>query len=202
MFLLLICLLVTLAQLNSNFHDLLISKPNPNLQVYSSCGWRLGYNMTESHRERRVHPRKSLGTRLFNSVLYKPRCKNSMHKWLHWRCPLLTESFACHSSPGMTLVLGTLIPFVISVFFICPCMATSISDHHVIAVTPSCMYTVHSLRLAPQCPAFAKPAKGSIYVARFNSILYSHCFRLLFLSYCLLAIVISKGYTITDVFIP
>ena len=26
-------------------------------------------------------------------------------------------SFACHSSPGMTLVLGTLIPFVISFFF-------------------------------------------------------------------------------------
>ena len=65
-----------------------------------------------------------------DSVLYKPRCKNSMHKWLHWRCPLLTESFACHSSPGLTLVLGTLIPFVISVFFICPCMATSISDHN------------------------------------------------------------------------
>ena len=86
--------------------------------------------MTETHRERRVHPRKSLGTRLFNSVLYKPRCKNSMHKWLHWRCPLLTESFACHSSPGMTLVLGTLIPFVISGFFICPCMAISISDHN------------------------------------------------------------------------
>ena len=40
-------------------------------------------------REPQGAPRKSLGTRLFNSVLYKPRCKNSMHKWLHWRCPLL-----------------------------------------------------------------------------------------------------------------
>ena len=53
------------------------------------------------------------------SPTYSTACRTSqdaMHIWLHWRCPLLTESFACHSSRGMTLVLGTLIPFVISVF--------------------------------------------------------------------------------------
>ena len=77
---------------------------------------RLGCNMTERGTGS-GECKKYLASRishLFNSVLYKPRCKCSVHIW---RCPLLTESFACHSSPGMTLVLGTLIPFVISAFF-------------------------------------------------------------------------------------
>ena len=51
---------------------------------------RLGYNMTE----------RATGS---------GECKK------HLASCLLTKSFACHSSPGMTLVLGNLIPFVISV---------------------------------------------------------------------------------------
>ena len=62
-------------------------------------------------------PTQEPGNEAIQQRAVQAKMQNSMHKWLHWRCPLLTESFACHSSPGMTLVLGTFIPFVISVFF-------------------------------------------------------------------------------------
>ena len=110
----------------------------------------------ESHRERRVQ--ETLGGQVA-SPTYSTACctsQDAMHKWLHWRCPLLTESFACHSSPGMTLVLGTLIPFVISFFFHMSMYGhLAISDHNLRSCHCMHVYCPSSLRLAPQCPAFA-----------------------------------------------
>ena len=104
-------------------------------QMSSSQRERLAAENAEEREVRLQHDSEPQGAasarntwRPVTSPTYS-RCKCSMHIWLHWRCPLLTESFACHSSRGMTLVLGTLIPFVISVvFLICPCMVISISD--------------------------------------------------------------------------
>ena len=120
---------------------------------------RLGYNMTERATGNSVckeHLARFI-SHLFNSVLYKPRY---MHIWLHWRCPLLTESFACHSSPRMTLVLGTLIPFVFFFFNMSMYGHLAISDH--ILMSCRCMHVYCALAQArPTMPCICLVLKCS-----------------------------------------
>ena len=79
-------------------------------QMSSSQRERLAAWNAEERELRLQHDRDPQGSasawRLFNSVLYKPRCKNSMHKWLHWTpthriicLPLLTWNDTCLGDP-------------------------------------------------------------------------------------------------------